>query len=72
VTQEDSLTWPGTVLLAGPWNGIRPRPAMTLRCNAMLWAKYGAYFCDVCSCVVAFTANSEYCLVNLKFRIMLV
>jgi hypothetical protein len=50
-TQEDNLTWPSNVPLAGPWNGIRPRPAMTLRCDAMLWAKYGA-FCATSSRVV--------------------
>jgi hypothetical protein len=52
VTQEDSPTCPSNVPLVGPWNGIRPRPAMTLQCNAMLGAKYGAYRCDVCSRVV--------------------
>jgi hypothetical protein len=34
-------------LLAGPWNGIRPRLAMTLRNDAMFRAEHGANFCDV-------------------------
>jgi hypothetical protein len=72
VTQVDSLTWPGTVPLGWSVDGICPWPAMTLRSNAMLWAEYGAYLCVICSRVVVFVANSEYYLVNLKFRIMLV
>jgi hypothetical protein len=35
--------------LAGPWNGIRPRLAMTLRNDAMFWAEHGVNFRDVCS-----------------------
>jgi hypothetical protein len=35
--------------LAGPWSGIRPRPAMTLRNDAMFRAERGVNFCDVCS-----------------------
>jgi hypothetical protein len=42
--------------LAGPWNGIRPRPAMTLRNDAMLWAKYGACFVMNSCVVVSFSA----------------
>jgi hypothetical protein len=72
VTEEDSLLGPALFRLAGLWNGIYPRPAMTFWSNAMLWAECGAYLCDVCSRVVVFAANSEYCLVNLKFRIMLI
>jgi hypothetical protein len=47
---------PALYRLAGPWNGIRPRPAMTLQNDAMLWAKYGACFCDVESCCCFFSA----------------
>jgi hypothetical protein len=35
--------------LAGPWNGIRPRPAMILRNDAMFRAERGVNFRDVCS-----------------------
>jgi hypothetical protein len=35
--------------LAGPWSGIRPRLAMTLRNDAMFRAERGVNFRDVCS-----------------------
>jgi hypothetical protein len=35
--------------LAGPWSGIRPRMAMTLRNDAMFQAERGVNFRDVCS-----------------------
>jgi hypothetical protein len=35
--------------LASPWSGIRPRPAMTLRNDAMFQAERGVNFLDVCS-----------------------
>jgi hypothetical protein len=38
--------------LAGPWNGIRPRLAVTLRNDVMFWAERGVNFCDVCSRVL--------------------
>jgi hypothetical protein len=38
------LLGPALYYLVGPWNGIRPQPAMTLRNDAMLLAKYGACF----------------------------
>jgi hypothetical protein len=44
--------------LAGLWNGIRPRPAMTLRNDAMRWAKYGACFAMSSRVVVAFPLPS--------------
>jgi len=34
--QTASLTWPCTLPLAGPWNGIRPRPAMTPMIDTLL------------------------------------
>jgi hypothetical protein len=45
------MVQPGHFLfcLAGPWNGIRPRPAMTLQNNAMFRAEHGVNFHDVCS-----------------------
>jgi hypothetical protein len=42
--------------LAGPWNGIRPRLAMTLRNDAMFWAERGVNFRDVCSRVLISSA----------------
>jgi hypothetical protein len=38
--------------LASPWNGIRPRPAMTLRNDTMFRAERGVNFRDVCSRVL--------------------
>jgi hypothetical protein len=35
--------------LAGPWSGIRPRPALTLRNDTMFRAECGVNFRDVCS-----------------------
>jgi hypothetical protein len=35
--------------LAGPWSGIRPRLAMTLRNDGMFRAERGVNFRDVCS-----------------------
>jgi hypothetical protein len=35
--------------LAGPWNGIRPRLAVTLRNNTRVQAELGVNLCDVCS-----------------------
>jgi hypothetical protein len=48
------LLGPALYCLAGPWNGIRPSLAMTLRNDAMLWAKYGAYFARSSRIVVSF------------------
>jgi hypothetical protein len=33
--------------LAGPWNGIRPRLAVTLRNDTMFWAELGVNLRDV-------------------------
>jgi hypothetical protein len=49
---------PALYHLASTWNGIRPRPAMTLRNDAMLWAKYGAYFATSSRVVVSFLLPS--------------
>jgi hypothetical protein len=49
------LLGPTLYRLAGPWNGIRPRPAMALRNDAMLWAKYGACFATSSLVVVSFS-----------------
>jgi hypothetical protein len=38
--------------LASPWNGIRPRLAMTLRNDAMFQDERGVNFRDVCSRVL--------------------
>jgi hypothetical protein len=38
--------------LAGPWSGICPRLAMTLRNDAMFRAERGVNFRDVCSRVL--------------------
>jgi hypothetical protein len=48
------MVQPGLSLfrLAGPWSGIRPRLAMTLRNDAMFRAERGINFCDVCSRVL--------------------
>jgi hypothetical protein len=53
-TQLLVLLGPALYRLAGPWDGIRPRPAITLRNDAMLWAKYGAYFAMSRRVVVSF------------------
>jgi hypothetical protein len=42
--------------LAGPWSGIRPRLAVTLRNDAMFRAKRGVNFRDVCSRVLISSA----------------
>jgi hypothetical protein len=42
--------------LAGPWSGIRPRLAMTLRNDAMFRAGRGVNFRDVCSRVLISSA----------------
>jgi hypothetical protein len=58
---EDSVAsspWPCTLPLAGPWNGIRPQPAMTLRNDAMLRAKYGVFFVMSSRVVVSFLLPS--------------
>jgi hypothetical protein len=52
------LLGPALYRLAGPWNEIRPRPAMTLRNDAMLWAKYGACFATSSRVVVSFLVPS--------------
>jgi hypothetical protein len=38
--------------LVGPWNGIRPRPALTPRSDTIDWATHGAADGDVVSRVV--------------------
>jgi hypothetical protein len=38
--------------LAGPWNGIRPRPALTPRSDTIDWAMHGAADGDVVSRVI--------------------
>jgi hypothetical protein len=40
--------------LVGPWNGIRPRPALTPRSDTIDWATHGAADGDVVSRVVFF------------------
>jgi hypothetical protein len=40
--------------LAGPWSGIRPRLAVTLRSDTKLWDEYGVNLCDVRSRVFMF------------------
>jgi hypothetical protein len=52
------LLGPALYRLASPWNGIHPRPAMTLLNDAMLWAKYGAYFATSSRVVVSFPLPS--------------
>jgi hypothetical protein len=42
--------------LAGPWSGIRPRLAVTLRNDTMFWAKLGVHLRDVCSRVLISSA----------------
>jgi hypothetical protein len=42
--------------LAGPWSGIRPQLAMTLRNDAMFQAERGVNFRDVCSRVLISSA----------------
>jgi hypothetical protein len=42
--------------LAGPWSGIHPRLAMTLRNDAMFRAGHGVNFRDVCSRVLISSA----------------
>jgi hypothetical protein len=37
--------------MAGPWNGIRPRLAVTLPSDTKLWAEHGVNLRDVCSLV---------------------
>jgi hypothetical protein len=49
--------------LAGPWNGIRPRLAITLRNDAILWAERGVNFRDVCSRVLISSAVTRNKLV---------
>jgi hypothetical protein len=48
------MVQPGLSLfrLAGPWSGIRPQLAMTLRNDAMFRAERGINFRDVCSRVL--------------------
>jgi hypothetical protein len=38
--------------LIGPWNGIRPRPALTPRSDTIDWATHGAADGDVVSRVI--------------------
>jgi hypothetical protein len=52
------LLGPALYRLAGPWNGIRPWPAITLRNDAMLWAKYGAFFAMSSRVVLSFPLPS--------------
>jgi hypothetical protein len=52
------LLGPTLYRLVGPWNGIRPRPAMTLQNDAILWAKYGAFFATSSRVVVSFPLPS--------------
>jgi hypothetical protein len=52
------LLGPALYRPAGPWNGIHPQPAMTLRNDAMLWAKYGACFAMSSRVVVSFPLPS--------------
>jgi hypothetical protein len=40
--------------LAGPWSGIRPRLAVTLLNDGILWAECGVNLHDVCSRVLIF------------------
>jgi hypothetical protein len=42
--------------LAGPWSGIRPRLAMTLRNDAMFRAERGVNFRDMCGRVLISSA----------------
>jgi hypothetical protein len=42
--------------LAGPWSGIRPRLAMTLRNDAKFRAELGVNFRDVCNRVLISSA----------------
>jgi hypothetical protein len=48
------MVQPGLSLFrfAGPWSGIRPRLAMTLRNDAMFRAERGINFRDMCSHVL--------------------
>jgi hypothetical protein len=59
------IVQPGLSLfrLAGPWNGIRPRLAMILRNDAILWAEHGVNFRDVCSRVLISSAVTQNKLV---------
>jgi hypothetical protein len=52
------LLGPALYHLAGPWNGIRPRPAMTLQNDTMLWAKYGAFYATSSRVIVSFPLPS--------------
>jgi hypothetical protein len=62
------LLGPALYRLAGPWNGIRPRLAMTLRNDTMLWAKCGACFAMSSRVVVSFPLPSlNNVRKNLKF-----
>jgi hypothetical protein len=45
--------------LAGPWSGIRPWLAMTLRNDAIFRAERGVNFRDVCSSVLNSSAVTE-------------
>jgi hypothetical protein len=46
-------------LLAGPWNGTRPRLAVTLLSDPRPWAELGVRFHDVCS-RVTFSFHCEF------------
>jgi hypothetical protein len=48
--KTQKIVHPGHSLfrLAGPWNGIHPRLAMTLRNDTMFRAERGVNFRDVC------------------------
>jgi hypothetical protein len=56
--ENKRIVQPGHSLfrLAGPWSGIRPWLAMTLRNDAMFRAERGVNFRDVCSCMLISSA----------------